>query len=403
MHDGGAPCGGVAGRAVALGRPRGEQLVHHDIGTGEQAGAETSSTTSTSAGPGSAWRVACSMTSRHTACCATRQARISSDGGRARARERRDDRAHVLRRVAVEASRRVGEHVEELSDHRDRAALHQGLHARVGRRRDGRQLCGHLLARGHPARRASRPPARRAARAPGHPHARRPAARPGAAPGARAGPSHVAGTSGGPWAGAATGARGIVAIAAAMARRACMTHALEASVRPFAAPTYDADAPSDGQSAVVTGPVALALGLERRDRVALLEGERDVVEALEQAAAALGVELERHGAAAEAHLERLEVDLGLAGRHQRADLLLGQHDRQQADLGAVGEEDVGEARRDDGPEAVVLQRPRRVLAARAAAEVRAGGEDRVRRAGPSRAPSPSRRTGTRRSRCARRA
>jgi hypothetical protein len=40
-------------------------------------------------------------------------------------------------------------------------------------------------------------------------------------------------------------------------------------------------------------------------------------------------------------------------------------------------EDVGEARRDDRPEAVVLQPPRRVLAAGAAAEVLAGDEDRV--------------------------
>ena len=93
--------------------------------------------------------------------------------------------------------------------------------------------------------------------------------------------------------------------------------------------------------------------------------------------AALGVELERHGAAVEADLERLEVDLGLARLHQRLDVLLRQHDRQQADLRAVGEEDVGEARGDDRLEAVVLQRPRGVLAAGAAAEVRAGREDRV--------------------------
>ena len=53
---------------------------------------------------------------------------------------------------------------------------------------------------------------------------------------------------------------------------------------------------------------------------------------VEQPVAALLLDLERHRAAVEADLERLEVDLGLAGRHQRADLLLGQHDRQQPDL-----------------------------------------------------------------------
>jgi hypothetical protein len=87
--------------------------------------------------------------------------------------------------------------------------------------------------------------------------------------------------------------------------------------------------------------------------------------------------IERDGATAEAHLERLEVDLARARRHQRVDLVVRDHHRQQADLRAVAEEDVGEARRHDGGEAVVLQRPRGVLARGAAAEVGAGGEDRV--------------------------
>src|SRR3954471_8011154 len=128
---------------------------------------------------------------------------------------------------------------------------------------------------------------------------------------------------------------------------------------------------------------ALALGLVGRDVLRLLEREVDVVEAVEESVAAVLVEREGHGAAAEADLAALEVDLGLAGVHQGLDVLLGQHDRQQADLRAVREEDVGEARRDDRLEAVVLQRPRRVLAAGAAAEVRAGGEDRVLREAPA--------------------
>src|SRR4051812_33615645 len=133
---------------------------------------------------------------------------------------------------------------------------------------------------------------------------------------------------------------------------------------------------------------AVALGLVAVDGVGLLQRERDLVEAFEQAPARLGLEFERHGAAVEAHFERLEVDLAITGRHQRAHLILGQHDRKQADLRAVGEEDVGEAGRDDGPEAVVLQRPRRVLARRAAAEVGPGGEDRVGRQVPVRVLGP---------------
>ena len=56
----------------------------------------------------------------------------------------------------------------------------------------------------------------------------------------------------------------------------------------------------------------------------------------------------------------------------------------QPDLRAVGVEDVGEARRDDRLEAVVLQAPGRVLARGAAAEVLAGDEDRVGRQIPAR-------------------
>src|SRR3954454_19447061 len=80
---------------------------------------------------------------------------------------------------------------------------------------------------------------------------------------------------------------------------------------------------------------AVALGLVAVDGVGLLQRERDLVEAFEQAPARLGLEFERHGAAVEAHFERLEVDLAIAGRHQRAHLILGQHDREQADLRAV--------------------------------------------------------------------
>ena len=56
--------------------------------------------------------------------------------------------------------------------------------------------------------------------------------------------------------------------------------------------------------------------------------------------------------------------------------VLGELHREHPDLGAVGAEDVREARRDDGAEAVVLERPGGVLARRAAAEVAAGHQDR---------------------------
>src|SRR5690606_17275922 len=55
---------------------------------------------------------------------------------------------------------------------------------------------------------------------------------------------------------------------------------------------------------------------------------------------------------------------------------LVEHDGQQPDLVAVVEEDVGERRRDDRPEAVLLQGPGRVLATGATSEVLAREQDR---------------------------
>jgi hypothetical protein len=70
------------------------------------------------------------------------------------------------------------------------------------------------------------------------------------------------------------------------------------------------------------------------------------------------------------------------GRHlveQLGHLRFGQHDGQDAVLEAVVEEDVGEAGRDQRAEAVLPQRPGRVLAAGAAAEVLARDAARWRR------------------------
>src|SRR5437763_12917324 len=84
-----------------------------------------------------------------------------------------------------------------------------------------------------------------------------------------------------------------------------------------------------------------------------------------------------------AHLLGREVDLAFAGVGDRPALGLGELHRQQPDLRAVRAEDVREARRDDRPEAVVLQRPWSMLAAGAAAEVAAGDEHLVARQVPA--------------------
>src|SRR5690606_20620472 len=116
--------------------------------------------------------------------------------------------------------------------------------------------------------------------------------------------------------------------------------------------------------------------LERGDRVVLLQGQADVVQAVEQAVLAEGVDLEGMlHAVGPGHRLRGEVDrqrialVRRALREQRIDLVVGQHDRQQSVLEAVVVEDVGEAGRDDGAEAVFLQRPRRMFTRGAAAEV----------------------------------
>ena len=68
--------------------------------------------------------------------------------------------------------------------------------------------------------------------------------------------------------------------------------------------------------------------------------------------------------------------MGLDVVPQLLDDLLVDHGDQQPGLAGVAAEDVAEPRADDDLEAVVLQRPDRVLAGRAGAEVRAGDQDR---------------------------
>src|ERR1700722_9624585 len=90
------------------------------------------------------------------------------------------------------------------------------------------------------------------------------------------------------------------------------------------------------------------------DRVVLLQRERDVVQAAEKAVADLVVDLKRNLTPGEGNLLLAQVDLAVAGASERFAVLVGENDRQQPDLGAVGVEDVREGWRDDRLEAVVL-------------------------------------------------
>src|ERR1700739_1644254 len=131
----------------------------------------------------------------------------------------------------------------------------------------------------------------------------------------------------------------------------------------------------------------LALRFVGTDRVLLAERHADVVQTLQQPPADLLIDLEGHAhqlavGALVADLLSVQVHLPIPCRRQRPAVLFVDRDRQQPDLGAVGVEDVGEARPHDRLEAVVLQAPRRMLAGGPAAEVLAGHEDRVDRQGP---------------------
>ena len=117
-----------------------------------------------------------------------------------------------------------------------------------------------------------------------------------------------------------------------------------------------------------------------------VERQGDVVPAVQQVLAACRIGLERRLATRrQRHDLALQVDrhLGRRSGQQLGHVVGSEHDAEQADLGAVGAEDVGVRRRDDGAVAPVLQGPRRVLARRARAEVGAGDEDlRVPELGP---------------------
>ena len=129
-------------------------------------------------------------------------------------------------------------------------------------------------------------------------------------------------------------------------------------------------------------------GVRCRERV---EEVPELVDPVDEALLGEGVDLEaRRRRAVERHGLRRQVDRRCARSRRRARASTRRawnagvdRDRQEAVLERVLLEDVGERRRDDGAKTPADERPGRVLARRAAAEVRARDEDlRPRRVGP---------------------
>mmetsp|Transcript_32816 Transcript_32816/g.72495 ORF Transcript_32816/g.72495 Transcript_32816/m.72495 type:complete len:236 (-) Transcript_32816:1871-2578(-) len=117
-------------------------------------------------------------------------------------------------------------------------------------------------------------------------------------------------------------------------------------------------------------PLLLKLG----NLVTLLHGQADVVQPVEQAVLAEGVNVKAvHGAtlAGDGLGGQINVQLlpGITVLHQLVNLGAGQLDGQHAVLEAVVVKDVGKARRDDTLDAKVLEGPGGVLAAGAAPKV----------------------------------
>src|SRR5687768_11187115 len=145
--------------------------------------------------------------------------------------------------------------------------------------------------------------------------------------------------------------------------------------------------PSPGRTATFTsevpGMLRFALRLEGADLVRVAQREADLVEPVQQAVLAKGIDLktERFVIVCRCNGLLLQVDDQAKARkcgalvEQAVDLGLAQHHRQEAVLERVGEEDVGIRGRDHAAEAVFQQCPGRVLARRAAAEILAREQD----------------------------
>jgi spore maturation protein CgeB len=124
------------------------------------------------------------------------------------------------------------------------------------------------------------------------------------------------------------------------------------------------------------GPLGRRLRLVRGDRRGALHGEADLVEAMHQAVLQPWVDVEadrlavvaRHRLVGKIHRQR-RVGAALGMGHQPGELVRRHRDRQEAVLEAVLVKNVGERRRDHAPDAPVEERPRRMLARGAAAEI----------------------------------
>src|SRR5436190_6836275 len=130
-------------------------------------------------------------------------------------------------------------------------------------------------------------------------------------------------------------------------------------------------------SSEIPGKLGFAPRFEGADLVGVAQREADLVEAAQQAMFAERIDLEARGLRAIGGRDRLvlqvhhQLESGKGGAlvEQAIDLGLAQHHRKQAVLEAVVEEDVGERGCDHAAKAVVQQRPRRMLARGAAAEI----------------------------------
>src|SRR5260221_4339235 len=146
--------------------------------------------------------------------------------------------------------------------------------------------------------------------------------------------------------------------------------------------------PSPGRTATfiseVPGKLRLAPRLEGADLFRVAQRQADLVETVQKAVLAEGVDVETESLRAVRRRHRLAVEIdgqfetrkGGGIVEELVDLVIAQHHRQHAVLEAVGEEDVAERWRDHTAKAVVDQRPGRVLARGAAAEVLAPEKDR---------------------------
>src|SRR4051794_9099396 len=108
----------------------------------------------------------------------------------------------------------------------------------------------------------------------------------------------------------------------------------------------------------------LVLLLEAVDELALLEREANIVEAVQQAVLAEGIDVEADAAAiGTGDLLLLQIDAedrigpALGVVHQLVEIFLGDLDRQDAILEAVVVENVGEAGGDHAADAEIQQRP----------------------------------------------